>query len=67
MYSDKQTAYSVINNYAKENYDRITIIRRKGEKDKLKAIAKEKGYRNVTDFINTCIDEKLKRYKITLD
>ena len=30
------------------------------------AIAKEKGYRSVTEFINACIDEKLNRMKVQL-
>ena len=34
-----------------------------GDKDKLTAIAKEKGYRTVTEFINACIDEKIIRFK----
>lgn len=55
------------NQYQKDFYDRITITRNKGDKDKLKSIATEKGFRSVNEFINTCIDEKLKRYKIDLD
>ena len=60
----KKAAYDYINDYQKKNYDRITILRKSGEKEKLTKIAKEKGYRTVTDFINSCIDEKLKRMKI---
>ena len=59
----KKAAFDYINSYQKEKYDRITIIRAKGEKEKLTAIAKEKGYKNLTDFINTCIDEKINRIK----
>ena len=59
----KKAAFNYINNYQKEKYDRITIIRPKGEKDKLTELAKEKGYKNLTDFINTCIDEKINRIK----
>lgn len=65
-YKEKQAAYKYVNNYQKENYDRITIMRKKGEKEKLTEIAKSKGYRNLTEFINSCIDEKLKRMKIEL-
>lgn len=47
----------------KEKYDRITILRRAGEKERLTKLAEEKGYRTVTEFINACIDEKIKRMK----
>ena len=64
MDEKKKAAYDYINDYQKKNYDRITILRRSGEKEKLTKIAKEKGYNSLTDFINSCIDEKLKRIKI---
>lgn len=63
MEDNKKMAYDYINKYQKEKYDRITIIRKRGEKERLTQIAKEKGFRNVTEFINTCIDEKLNRIK----
>lgn len=61
----KKAAYSYINEYQKKKYDRITILRNAGEKAKIDALAKEKGM-STTQFINTCIDEKLKRMKIKL-
>lgn len=64
--NNKKAAYDYINKYQKEKYDRITILRKAGEKEKLINIASEKGYRSVTEFINSCIDEKLKRMKIEL-
>lgn len=64
MDDNKKAAYDYINKYQKEKYDRITILRKPGEKDRLTAIAKEKGYRTLTEFINTCIDEKLNRLKL---
>ena len=64
MDEKKKAAYDYINDYQKKNYDRITILRKSGEKEKLTNIAKEKGYNSLTDFINSCIDEKLKRMKI---
>ena len=63
MDEKKKAAYNYINDYQKKNYDRITILRKSGEKEKLTKIAKEKGYNSLTDFINTCIDEKIKRIK----
>ena len=63
MDEKKKAAYDYINDYQKRNYDRITILRRSGEKENLTKISKEKGYNSLTDFINSCIDEKLKRMK----
>lgn len=64
-FSDKQAAFKYINEYQKQKYDRITILRKSGEKKQLEEIAKKKGL-TVTAFINQCIDEKLKRSGITL-
>ena len=64
MEDGKKAEYKYINNYQKEKYDRITILRKSGEKERLTNIAKEKGYRTVTEFINACIDEKLNRMKL---
>lgn len=61
--SGQKEAYNYINNYQKEKYDRITILRRSGGKEELQKIAAEKGYRSLNEFINACIDEKIKRIK----
>ena len=63
MLTDKKAAYKYINEYQKEKYDRITILRKPGEKEKLTEIAHEKGYRTLTEFVNACIDEKINRLK----
>lgn len=60
----KKAAYNYINEYSKGKYDRITILRKSGEKAELEKIAIEKGYKNLTQFINACIDEKIKRMKL---
>lgn len=60
MTDSKKKAYDYINRYQKANYDRITILRKPGEKERLTQIAKNNGYRTVTEFINACIDEKIK-------
>lgn len=65
-FSDKQAAFKYINEYQKQKYDRITILRKSGEKKQLEEIAKKKGL-TVTAFINQCIDEKLKRSGIVLN
>ena len=63
--NSKKAAYDYINQYQKEKYDRITILRTSGDKAKIDAIAKEKRL-STTQFINQCIDEKLKRMKVDL-
>ena len=57
--NNKQAAYKYINEYQKKKYDRITILRKSGEKESLTRIASVLGYRTVTEFINACIDEKI--------
>lgn len=44
--------------YAKENYDRITIFRTKGDRDKLKGLAASRGT-SVNEMINSLIDKYL--------
>ena len=66
MHADKKQAFKYMNEYNKMKYDRITIMRNNGDKEKLNQIAKEKGYRSLNEFINSCIDEKIKRMKVEL-
>lgn len=61
----KRAAFGYVNDYQKKNYDRITILRKSGEKAKIDAIAKDRGL-STSQFINMCIDEKLKRMKLEL-
>lgn len=61
-FSDKQAAYKYINEYQKTKYDRFTVLRPAGDKEKIEAIAKEKGM-SISQFVNQCIDEKIKRIK----
>ena len=61
----KKAAYNYVNEYSKSKYDRITILRPAGQKAKIDEIAKERNL-STTQFINQCIDEKLKRMKIEL-
>lgn len=58
----KKAVYNYINNYQKEKYDRITILRKTGDKEYINNIAKEHGYRTITEFINSCIDDRLANY-----
>lgn len=58
----KKAVYNYINDYQKEKYDRITILRKTGDKEYINNIAKEHGYRTITEFINSCIDDRLANY-----
>lgn len=58
----KKAVYNYINDYQKEKYDRITILRKTGDKEYINNIAKEHGYRTITEFINDCIDDRLANY-----
>lgn len=60
---NRQAAYKYINEYQKKKYDRITILRKSGEKERLTKIASEHGYRTITEFINACIDEKINSFE----
>lgn len=58
----KKAVYNYINDYQKERYDRTTILRKTGDKEYINNIAKEHGYRTITEFINSCIDDRLANY-----
>lgn len=68
--SEKQfNRFEYNNEYAKENYDRITILRKKNSKVTKKdidEIAKSKKMKT-SEFVNMCIDEKLKRLGYEVD
>ena len=57
------------NEFAKDRYDRITILRKKNSKVTKKhidSIAKSRNMKT-SEFINMCIDEKLKRLGYDID
>ena len=58
---DKKRAFAYINNYQKQNYDRITILVPKGRKEELTKKSKETGYRPLREFTNSCVKEQLER------
>lgn len=61
----KFSKFDYNNEYAAEHYDRITILLPKGRKDKIKKYCQNKKI-SMSEFINACLDEKLKRLKIDL-
>ena len=66
-YSDeaKKRNEAYRNQYMKENYDRITIMRTKGDKDKLDRLASDRGVSR-NELINWCIDQQLKTLGVKL-
>lgn len=50
-----------INNYIKNNYDRIVIKVKKGKKKELETHIADFGYKSTTDFIKSTINEKIVR------
>lgn len=50
-----------INNYIKENYDRIVIKVKKGKKKEIETHIADFGYKSMTDFIKSAINEKIDR------
>ena len=49
-----------VNKYMKDNYDRVNLTLPKGQKDRIKAHAENRG-ESVNAFINRAISETLER------
>ncbi len=49
-----------VHKYVKNNYDRIEVTVKKGEKDRLKAHAEQRG-ETLNGFINRAIEETVQR------
>lgn len=64
-YADKTKNAKYINEFMRDNYDRIAVMRPKGDREKLKAIANEQGM-NLNKFINSLIDAYLKENNLML-
>ena len=58
-FADKKRESEYINQYMRDNYDKFLIIRPKGDKEKIKKLAKDRGV-SQNELINWCIDEQLK-------
>lgn len=57
-FMDDREAYAYINQYQKDNYDRITLMARKGKKEKYKAAARSAGM-SLSSFIQLCVDKQI--------
>jgi hypothetical protein len=69
MPDGKFNKFNYNNEFAKDRYDRITILRKKNSKVTKKdidSIAKSRNMKT-SEFINMCIDEKLKRLGYDVD
>ena len=64
-YRDKKQGNDYVNQFKKEHYDRITILRTKGDKDRLDELARDRGVSR-NELINWCIDEHLKTLGVIL-
>ena len=54
-FSEKEAAFKYINEYQKETYDRITILVKKGQKEKIKQLASNYGM-SLSEYIVFCIN-----------
>ena len=61
-YKDKKMAAKKANEYSKEHYDRITVMAKKGSKEKFKKAAEFKGM-NLSAFIEACVEKEISRMK----
>jgi len=64
-FADKKRESEYINAYMKENYDRIVMMRTKGDKDKIKKLASDRGV-SLNEFLNWCIDQQLRTLGVKL-
>lgn len=58
-FADKDKAIKYVNDYKRDNYDRINLLVPKGEKDEIKARADRNG-ESVNAYINRLLDEDKK-------
>lgn len=65
-YANKQKEIEYMTNYMRDKYDRVMILRSKGDKAKLKAIAESRGV-STNVMINGIIDTWLSENGYSLD
>lgn len=52
--------------FQKDNYDRIALNVKKGDKEKMSIYAKKKGFNSLTDYIKSLIYEDMNREKVVI-
>ena len=65
-YADKKRESQYMTQYMKDKYDRVQILRNKGDKAKLKAIAESRGM-STNVMLNNIVDEWLAKNGYSLD
>lgn len=55
---NKKKAFEYINDYNRDNYDRIGIMVKKGMKDVIKSYAKERGM-SLSQFFVHCVEKEM--------
>lgn len=61
-YANKKDMYDNVNKYQKENYDRITVMAKKGKKEEYKKAAEFKNMK-LSEFVQDCVEKELERMK----
>lgn len=51
-----KTRNKYINNYQKNNYDRVVVLFPKGTKQQLETKSQSKGFKNVSDYIKFLVE-----------
>ena len=59
-YKDRKKAVEKINEYQREHYDRITVMAKKGNKDRFRQAAEFKGM-SLSAFIESCVEKEIAR------
>lgn len=54
-----KTSAEVKNRWNEKNYDRITVMAKKGKKQEWTDIAKHKGYKGLNSYIIHCIEKDI--------
>lgn len=56
-----KTSAKVKNRYNQKAYDRISLVLKKGEKERIKEVAESLGYSSINSFITAAVNDFEKR------
>ena len=56
-----------INNYIKNNYDRVVLLLKPGTKEKLEEKAKKLGFKSINEYLKSRIEKELNQDQIAQD
>lgn len=54
-----KTSAEVKNRWNEKNYDRITVMAKKGKKEDWSNIAKQKGFKGLSGYIINCVEKDI--------